>query len=103
MDLGFFKSDDGFFYHPRKHWCFLGQITDMDEFLRLRFVVEDKAGTKIPFVFYTDSRGRELNPSQVRRGFTVACLYPGQHGFLDMTVGIRHEASRFLKVRQALS
>lgn len=98
LDLEFFESEDGYSYHPRKHWCFLAEIVAIDDFLRLKFLVKDKAGERTQVIFYTDSRGRELDTSLLREGFTVAILYPEQHGFLDMSVGIRHEQPRLLKV-----
>ena len=63
---------------------------------------KDNEGTLLGadhLAFYTPARGRELDPASVKRGFTVAALYGIQHGFLDMTVGIRHEDPTSLKVR----
>ncbi|KAI9771517.1 MAG: hypothetical protein M1840_002137 [Geoglossum simile] len=98
IDLGFYESEDGFSYRPRKHWCFLAEIIDVEEFVRLRLVVKDKTDCTIPIAFYTDGRGLELDPSRVRRGFTVAILYAEQHGFLDLSVGIRHENPTAIKI-----
>ena len=98
VDPEFYDSEDGFTYRPRKHWCFLGEIVDVDEFLRLKLIVEDRGGKKIPVLFYTDTRGSEINPSRVREGFTVVVLYAEKHGFLDMTRGIRHEQPKMLVV-----
>ncbi|SPO02967.1 related to FMP27 Found in Mitochondrial Proteome [Cephalotrichum gorgonifer] len=98
LDLEFFESNDGFSYHPRKHWCFLAEIVEIEKFLRLRLVVEDKAGQKTIVAFYTGGRGIELDPSRVREGFTIAVLYPHQHRFLDTSVGIRHEDAPSLKI-----
>lgn len=102
IDLEYWESLDGFMYHPRKHWCFLAEITDIDTFLRLRLIVKDKAGHKVPVSFHTDGRGTELSPSGVREGYTVAFLYAEQHGFMDLTVGIRHENPKALKVSTPL-
>lgn len=98
LDLRFFESEDGYSYHPRKHWCFLAEIVSIEIFMRLRFYIEDKTKRKTSVSFYTDDRGRELKPSVLKEGYTVAILYPEQHGFLDMTVGIRHENRSLLKV-----
>lgn len=103
VDLDFFDTQDGSLYSPRKHWCFLAEIIEVGFLFRLQLAVEDKAGRKTQVLFYTDQRGRELGPSLVRQGFTVAILYPEHHGFLDMTTGIRHEEPRVLKVRPSLS
>lgn len=99
VDLEFFDTADGFSYRPRKHWCFLAEIVDIEDFLRLGLTVKDRAGRTTRILFYTDSRGREMSPSQLRQGYTVAVLYAEQHGFLDLSVGIRHEDPKYLKVR----
>lgn len=98
MDMRYFDTIDGFFYNPIKHWCFFGEIVSIEKFFRLRFIVKDKAGNKIPIAFYTDLAGDELDPAGIREGYTVAILYAEQHGFLDLTVGIRHESPRNIKV-----
>jgi hypothetical protein len=99
LDLNFVDSTDGLVYRPHKHWCFLAEIVDIENFMRLRLIVKDKTGQRqIPVAFYTPGRGTELDPAHLKRGFTVAVLYGEQHGFLDMTVGIRHEDAASLKV-----
>ncbi len=98
LDLNFLESTDGFTYHPRKHWCFLAEIVHIENFFRLRLIVKDKAGQQVSVAFYTSGSGREIGHRQLERGFTVAVLYGEQHGFLDMTVGIRHENPTSLKV-----
>lgn len=101
IGLGFFQSNDEFLYEscrPRKHWCFLAEIVEIERFLRLKLIVKDKAGRKSHVVFHTDGRGDELALSGVREGVTVAILYPEQHGFFDMSVGIRHENPKLLRV-----
>ncbi|KAH6842235.1 hypothetical protein B0I37DRAFT_314285 [Chaetomium sp. MPI-CAGE-AT-0009] len=98
IDLDFLESTDGFSYRPRKHWCFLAEIVDIEPFIRLRLITKDKSGLEVPVAFYTPGRGNELDPLCVQKGFTVAVLYAEQHGFLDMTVGIRHEDSASLKI-----
>jgi hypothetical protein len=91
VDLTFYDTVNEFHYMPRKHWCFLGEIIDVEALFRVRLIVQDKTGTKLPVAFYTDGRGIELAPSQLQRGYTVAILYAHQHSFLDFTTGIRQE------------
>ena len=80
-------------------WCFIAEIVDVTNFVRLRLTVKDKNDSSIvPVAFYTDSRGLELGPSSVKNGFTVAILHAVHHGFLDLTVGIRHETRIALRV-----
>ncbi|KAJ4269774.1 hypothetical protein NW762_001442 [Fusarium torreyae] len=85
-------------FQPNEHWAFLGEIVHIDALWRVRLTVKDKAGHRLPIAFYTDDRGREIAPSMLRVGYTVAILYPEQHGFLDSSVGIRHEDQKLLKV-----
>lgn len=99
ISLEFYESAGGFSYRPRKHWCFLAEIIDVENIFRLRLIVKDKFGRTVPIAFYTDDRGLELDPSYIREGFTVAILYAEQHGFLDLSVGIRHENPTVIKVR----
>lgn len=101
LDLDYLESTDGFMYRPRKHWCFLAEIFDIEDFIRLRLIVKDKTGYKTLVAFHTDGRGNELDPSCVQKGYTVAVLYGEQHGFLDMSVGIRHETPASLRVNLA--
>lgn len=98
IDLEFWVSTDGLSYRPCKHWCFLAEITHVEEFLRLRLIVKDKTGDELPLAFYTDRKGGELQASSVREGFAVAVLYAQQHVFLDSSVGIRHENPSAIKV-----
>jgi hypothetical protein len=103
LDLDFLQSTDGFSYRPCKHWCFLAEIVDIEQFIRLKLVVKDKTGLEVPVAFHTPGRGNELDPLCVQKGSTLAVLYAEQHGFLDMTVGIRHEDPALLKVSQPAS
>ncbi|KAI0376802.1 hypothetical protein F5Y04DRAFT_265781 [Hypomontagnella monticulosa] len=98
LSLEFYQSADGFSFRPRKHWCFLAEITDVERFLRLRLIVQDKDHQKIPIAFHTDDRGLEMDPSSLQEGFTVAVLYAEQHGFLDMSIGIRLENPTGIKI-----
>ena len=64
----------------------------------MRLMVRDRRGVAAPVAFYADDRGAEFT-HQARSGFTVAILYAHQHGFLDMTVGVRLEENSVCKVR----
>ncbi|KAM4057247.1 MYND finger domain-containing protein [Hirsutella rhossiliensis] len=82
---------------PIIHWCFLGQVVQIDDITRLRLVVKDKTGQVVVVAFYT---GRDHHPHhpQLRVGSTIAILYAQQHIFLDSSVGIRLETAENLKV-----
>ncbi|KAK3938623.1 SET domain-containing protein [Diplogelasinospora grovesii] len=99
LDLEYYVHDpETEAYVPQRHWCFLGEIVDIENFLRLRMVLKDVDGNRLVLAFYTDGRGRELEPGEVKKGNTVAVLHAEQHGFLDMTTGIRHENPDMIKI-----
>ena len=98
INMEYLGTTDGFHYSPIKHWCFLGEITDVEAIVRLRLVVQDKAKHRVPIAFHTDRRGQELDRALLQKGYTVAILYAEHHGFMDMTEGIRHETLSNLKV-----
>ncbi|KAG1774395.1 hypothetical protein EV702DRAFT_1270011 [Suillus placidus] len=75
-------------FAPRQHWCFLGEIVGSYGLCRALLRVKDKDGQTI---------GQALVP-QIKEGHTVAVLYGEQHGFLDMTVGIRVEEASIIKI-----
>ncbi|KAG1747812.1 uncharacterized protein EDB91DRAFT_1114949 [Suillus paluster] len=90
--------DEGpFGFAPSQHWCFLGEIVDFIGLARVLLYVKDKDGQVITVALHTDDRGRALAP-QVKKGHTVAVLYGEQHGFLDMSVGLRVENASNIKI-----
>ncbi|KAK3984905.1 SET domain-protein [Cladorrhinum sp. PSN332] len=97
INLSFYEISSSNVYKPRRHWCFLAEICDVEGFIRLRLIVRDKRGATAPVAFYTDDKGAEFT-HQAQSGFTVAILYANQHGFLDMTVGVRLEESSIFKI-----
>lgn len=98
INLAFYNTVDGFSYMPRKHWCFLAEIIDIELFIRTKLIVRDKEGATVPVTFYTDGKGTEFAPSQLQPGYTVAILYAQKHSFLDLTTGIRQEEICGIKV-----
>ncbi|KUL81766.1 hypothetical protein ZTR_09241 [Talaromyces verruculosus] len=98
INMEFYSSIDGFYYTPRKHWCFLAEVIEITFFLRLTVLVRDKAGKNVSVLFYTDEKENKLAMSGLRTGQTIAILYAEQHGFLDMSVGIRLEEIHAIKV-----
>ncbi|KAK5561241.1 hypothetical protein LTR46_000046 [Exophiala xenobiotica] len=82
---------------PRWHWLFLAEIVDFATLVRLQMDVKDVDGATVPLFFYTDGRGSELAPSQVRKGYTIAILYAQHHAFMFSEPGIRHEEPTKLK------
>jgi hypothetical protein len=76
----------------------LAEIIDIELFVRVKLIVRDKAGASVPVSFHTDGRGTEFAPSHMQSGYTVVILYAQQHGFLDLTTGIRQEEIDGVKV-----
>ena len=97
IDPAFYGTVDGYTYTPRKHWCFLAEIVGVENFIRVKLLVRDRSGSRVPVTFYTDGRGSEFAP-QLQQGHTIAIMYALQHGFLDMSVGIRLEECSGVKV-----
>lgn len=92
-----FYVPGGHFLKPKFHWCLLAEITHVEDFLRLRLIVKDKSGTQFPIAFHLET-DEDPEPHRFRVGDTIAILYPHQHSFLDMTVGIRQEVASGVKV-----
>jgi hypothetical protein len=97
LDLNYFTSTDGSYFHPKRHWCLLAEITEVGYFLRLRLTVRDKSGAEIPVAFHVDN-AVDLGPTPYQTGHTIAVLYAHQHGFLDGSVGIRQEDLNSIQV-----
>lgn len=51
INLTFYNTVDGFNYMPRKHWCFLAEIIDIEQFIQVKLIVRDKAGATMPVAF----------------------------------------------------
>lgn len=78
----FDTSANSAIYTPVKHWCFLGEILEVDTTLRADLTVRDRAGQKISVVFFTEDRGMGFH-ELLKPGNTVAVLYAVQHTFPD--------------------
>jgi hypothetical protein len=98
LDLDYYQTTNGYSFKPRQHWCFLGEILSMDDFMRIRLWVQDRQGVEVPISFYTDDRGYDLPAESIKKGNTIAVLYAEQHPFLDLSVGIRVEVVCSVKV-----
>lgn len=96
-------DDTGIYGMPKKHWCMVADIVDMDALIRLVLHVKDKAGTRFKVAFYTDGRGFEWKTADVKPGHTVAILYPYRRQFLDSSHGFRVEDPNSVKARLLLT
>lgn len=83
----------------RRHWYFLAEIMDFVTLVRLQMEIKDIAENKVDMFFYTDSRGREIAPALLTKGYTIAILYAKRHAFMFSPARIRLEDPRMMKVR----
>jgi hypothetical protein len=103
VDQSFYQSRDKINFWPRRHWCFLGEISDFAKVFLLDFAkifhlemkIKDVDGRIAPLHFLLN----ELAPSQFQRGNTVAVLYAQRHAFKGQP-GILLEDHRAIKVPQ---
>ena len=98
IDPEFYASVNDSSYRPRRHWLLLAEIVDIGTLLRLQMDIKDVDGMTVPLFFYTEGRGRELEPSLVRKGHTVAILYAEVHAFAFSEPGVRLEEATNTKV-----
>lgn len=97
LDLNYYHTLDGTNYQQSRHWCFLGEVLEVEYSLRLRLVVRDITGIQIVVAFYLNDNFAK-QPRGVRVGDTIAVLYANQWGFMDGTVGFRIENAVVVQV-----
>jgi hypothetical protein len=107
VNLDFYDEIDGGFLKPKRHWCLLAEIIEINTASRATLMLKDKAGMELPmFVVIRGrhggiwSRPENLNgdKEQLRVGYCVAILYPHRQDFLGDVVGIRCEVEGWAKV-----
>ena len=74
------------------------EVIHVEFFIRLRLRVRDRAGHEFPIAFYPEG-GEQPVSENFRIGHTMVILYPHQHHFMDMTIGIRQKDMRTIQVR----
>jgi hypothetical protein len=67
------------------------RFLDFAVFHHLEMGINDVNGQDIPLNFYNDRRDSELEPSQARKGYTVAIPYVKRHVFVCGNPGVRLE------------
>lgn len=110
IDESYYTIQPNMVYHPKKHWCFFGEIKSLSNFNRLRLEVQDSNGDVIPVAFHMQRPGmRIFTPdmtvySEIQKynvkfkvGHTFAYLYAQQHDFLDGSCGFRIEEEGHFK------
>lgn len=101
-DVNFYKDGRDGVLRPRRHWCFLVEITEYVPWLRPMYYAKDTDGTTVFIAFHTDDRSPGIL-QECKVGDTLAIMYANSHAFMDGKVGIRVEADEFVKVRFRLS
>lgn len=101
IDLQYYRTEDGSYFRPSRHWCLFAEIGHVDYFMRLRLRVRDRSGHEFPVAFYPEGLEKPT-PEHYKIGHTIAILYPHQHYFLDMTTGIRQEDTQSIQVTLGL-
>ncbi|KZT10550.1 uncharacterized protein LAESUDRAFT_673338 [Laetiporus sulphureus 93-53] len=92
-------SVDGEIATHQRHWCFLGEIIDYIAIGRLTLDVRDVSGKLVRASFYDEDKGmRYVRGGGLKKGYTLALLYPWQHYFLDQSCGFRMETSEDVKI-----
>ena len=85
------------------HWCFAGEITDVEFLMRLRLVVSDvnSSAKGLVVAWYLDNEDQDALVKiyqQCKRGYTIFILDPLPHQFRDGTQGFRLETADTVKV-----
>ena len=104
-----YREREGGGYVAIRHWCFLGEITEVVVLTRLCLMVKDRTGKVVTVSFYLDSQEsgvpfKSFTPgmsnfpvhpnipkSLTIKGNTIAILYAQQHEFADGSLGFRIE------------
>ena len=85
------------------HWCFAGEIIDVEFLLRLRLIVSDMNSSVkgLVIAWYLDNSEQDALVKlyqQCKKGYAIFILDPSPHQFLDGTRGFRLEAIDTVKV-----
>ena len=100
-------SDSGVFFKAgveasAGHWCFAGEIKEVEMMLRLRLIVKDANGPgDIVVAYYLDDDKQDEVAKlfkQCKEGYTIFILDAMHHYFLDGTFGFRLEDTTTTKV-----
>jgi hypothetical protein len=96
-------------YVPIRHWCFLGEIMQCSAVMsRLCLKLKDRAGKTITVAFYLNPHAsgevsnfpvhHNIPMALMKKGNTMAILYPNQHEFIDGSIGFRIEDADHVQV-----
>jgi len=97
---GTFLSTPDMTLRPRRHWCLLAEIVELDFWpFRPMYKVKDVTGQIFLAAFHFDDRA--LFPKVAKKavlGSTICVMYASFHYFADGQVGVRLEEPRNVKI-----
>ncbi|TFK38409.1 hypothetical protein BDQ12DRAFT_666141 [Crucibulum laeve] len=92
IDEDYYEVEGGFL-RPRKHWCFLAEISEYVPWpVRPMYNVKDANGQVLLVAFHLEDRS--LFPkiiSDFKIGYTIAFMNEEGHRFMDGQIGVRVE------------
>ncbi len=88
--MEFYKDDGTGVLQPRRHWCFLVEVTECVPWLRPTYFAKDVDGGQVFIAFHTEDRSPGIM-RDCKVGDTLAIMYANSHAFMDGKVGIRVE------------
>jgi len=77
--------------YRRRHWCLLGEITDVIMWDQPRMTLRDLEGSVFPLHAHITDFSATLRLRDMVPGHTLAVMCAERHDFMDHTVGIRLE------------
>lgn len=97
INLDYFNVVANYLY-PKRHWCLLAEIVEAGCLLRPRMIVKDTSGTAFPIAFHLPNNIKPQAWEDFCPGLSVAVLYPQQHGFKGLRMGIIQEIADGIQV-----
>lgn len=89
------SEDSGFFYQPKRHWALVGEITEVNFFIRPRVTLKTRYDEEVLVNFHLEDMDtpRFFYWSDLQKeGPACLCIfYANVRTFLDMNQGIRQE------------
>jgi hypothetical protein len=83
--------DEGLLVRSRE-WALLGEVTELQHFLRARFLLQTRLKENLALAFYPESLPLPgFDVTSVKVGHTFALLNAERKNFMDMTSGVRME------------
>jgi len=95
IDLRYYGQDDTeFMYSPIRHWALVGEIVDINFFIRPRVTIQTRFGEKVLVNFHLEDANKPtfFDWTDLQRGACLIIFYAKKRTFLDMNQGVRQES-----------